>query len=111
MLPSPFSNCGLPEFPATTLPTPGNMAYWGGHVQTHPKVYIVYWGWGEKGAFPAGQTCATEKLIEGALSTTLRCDPDGAGRYMADWVHQMGGTQWAGVQTQYYQTLTDPNGK
>src|SRR5579863_6366887 len=31
MLPAPFSNCGLPEFPATTLPYPGNMAYYGGH--------------------------------------------------------------------------------
>ena len=51
MLPSPFSNCGLPEFPATTLPFPGNMAYWGGHVQTSPKIYLVYWGWGEHGAF------------------------------------------------------------
>src|SRR5690349_18739481 len=41
MLPSPLSNCGLPEFPATTLPFPGNMAYWGGHVQTSPRIYIV----------------------------------------------------------------------
>jgi hypothetical protein len=32
MLPSPFSNCGLPETPATSLPYMGNMAYWGGHV-------------------------------------------------------------------------------
>ena len=110
-LPSPFSNCGLPEFPATTLPTPGNMAYWGGHVQTNPKIYVVYWGWGEKGAFPAGRTCTSEKLVEGAATTTLRCDPDGAGRYMANWVQQLGGTQWAGVQTQYYQTVTDPSGK
>src|ERR1700744_5327330 len=53
MLPSPFSNCGLPEAPATTLPYPGNMAYYGGHVQTRPHVYLVFWGWGEKGAFPA----------------------------------------------------------
>src|ERR1700751_3451583 len=53
MLPSPFSNCGLPGVPATTLPFPGNMAYWGGHVQVKPKVYVVYWGWGQKGAFPA----------------------------------------------------------
>ncbi|HWE34031.1 MAG TPA: hypothetical protein VG410_11130, partial [Solirubrobacteraceae bacterium] len=45
LLPSPFSNCGLPEAPATTLPYLGNMAYYGGHVQTAPKVYIVYWGW------------------------------------------------------------------
>ena len=55
--PSPFSNCGLPEFPATTLPYPGNMAYWGGHVQVEPHVYVVYWGWGEKGAFPANEPC------------------------------------------------------
>src|SRR5690349_12275248 len=46
-LPSPFSNCGLPETPATSLPYMGNMAYWGGPVQVHPKEYIVYWGWGE----------------------------------------------------------------
>jgi hypothetical protein len=103
-LPAPFSNCGLPEFPATTLPVPGNMAYYGGHVVTSPKVYIVYWGWGEPGAFPASQSCASEAVTEGSLSTTLACDPDGAGKYMADFVNQFGGTDWAGVQTQYYQT-------
>jgi serine protease len=104
MLPSPFSNCGLPEFPATTLPVPGNMAYYGGHVQTAPKEYLVFWGWGEPGAFPASQTCASENLAEGSFTATLGCDPDGAGKYMADWVQQLGGTDWAGVQTQYYDT-------
>ena len=104
MLPSPFSNCGLPEFPATTLPTLGNMAYYGGHVQTTPKEYLVFWGWGESGAFPASQTCASENLTEGSFTATLACDPDGAGKYMADFVQQMGGTNWAGVQTQYYDT-------
>ncbi len=103
MLPSPLSNCGLPELPATTLPFPGNMAYWGGHVQVTPKIYVVYWGWGEPGAFP-GQTCASENITEGQLTATLACDPDGAGKYMADFVNQLGGTQWAGEQTQYYQT-------
>jgi serine protease len=102
MLPSPFSNCGLPEFPATTLPVPGNMAYYGGHVQTTPKEYLVFWGWGEPGAFPASQTCTSENLTEGTFTATLACDPDGAGKYMADFVQQMGGTDWAGVQTQYY---------
>ncbi len=104
LLPSPFSNCGLPEAPATTLPYLGNMAYYGGHVQTKPHVYLVYWGWGEKGAFPANQPCAAEQIAEGSTTATLKCDPDGAGRYMANFVYQMGGTQWAGVQTQYYQT-------
>ncbi|MGZ4226644.1 MAG: hypothetical protein ACXVTC_10415 [Solirubrobacteraceae bacterium] len=109
MLPSPFSNCGLPEFPATTLPFPGNMAYWGGHVQSTPKIYVVFWGWGEPGAFPASQTCAPETITEGATNATLACDPDGAGKYMADWVSELGGTQWAGVQSQYYQTDSSGN--
>src|SRR5580693_3186669 len=104
MLPSPFSNCGLPEFPATTLPVLGNMSYYGGHVQTTPKEYLVFWGWGESGAFPASDTCSSESITEGSLSATLACDPDGAGKYMADWVQQLGGTQWAGEQTQYYET-------
>ncbi|MGZ4171799.1 MAG: hypothetical protein ACXVRN_10560 [Solirubrobacteraceae bacterium] len=110
MVPSPFSNCGLPEAPATTLPYPANMAYWGGHVQTDPHVYIVYWGWGEKGAFPSTQSCTAQKLTYGKVSATLKCDPDGAGKYMSDWVNQLGGTQWAGEQTQYYQTVTDSSG-
>ncbi len=103
LLPSPFSACGLPEFPATTLPYPGNMAYYGGQVHTSPKIYLVYWGWGESGAFPSNQTCSSEALTEGSVSATLACDPDGAGKRMADFAYQLGGTQWAGVQTQYYQ--------
>jgi hypothetical protein len=104
MLPEPFSNCGLPEAPATTLPYPGNMAYWGGHVQVHPQVYLVYFGWGEPGAFPASAPCTSETLTEGALGASLPCDPDHAGARMADWVYQLGGTQWAAQTTQYFQT-------
>src|SRR6185437_7179999 len=99
----PTGGCGIPEAVATTLPWLGNMAYYGGHVQTTPKEYVVFWGWGEKGAFP-GQTCSSENLAEGSFTATLACDPDGAGKYMADFVQKMGGTDWAGVQTQYYDT-------
>jgi serine protease len=81
------------------------MAYWGGHVQVAPKIYIVYWGWGQSGAFPGAQ-CQSETITEGATSATLACDPDGAGTRMADFVSQMGGTAWAGVQTQYFQTAS-----
>jgi hypothetical protein len=104
MLPEPLSNCGLPEAPATTLPYPGNMAYWGGHVQVKPEIYLVYLGWGKAGAFPQTDRCKAETLNEGALSARLKCDPDGAGSRMADWVNQLGGTQWAGVSTQFYQS-------
>jgi hypothetical protein len=104
MLPEPFSSCGLPEAPATTLPYPTNMAYWGGHVQTVPKVYVVYFGWGQPGAFPASDKCKSEKIVEGSLKASLKCDPEGAGKRMADWVQQLGGTEWAGVSTQFFQT-------
>ena len=105
MLPSPFSNCGLPETPATTLPYPGPMAYWGGHVQVTPKVYLVYWGWGEPGAFAAGATCKTVRLRYGQARGRLKCDPDGVGARMADFTSQLGGTAWAGTTTQYFQTV------
>src|SRR3954452_6648642 len=98
----------VPEAFATTLPFPGNMAYYGGHVQTSPKIYLVYWGWGQAGAWPSGTNCTPTTITGGDNSDTLACDPDGAGGYMADFVDQMGGTDWAGVQTQYF--MTDANG-
>jgi len=94
----------VPETPALGVPYPGNMAYYGGHVQVTPQEYLVYWGWGEGGAWPNGTTCTSTSLTEGAFSATLPCDPDGAGKYVADFLQQVGGTPWAGVQTQYYQT-------
>lgn len=99
----------VPETPALGIPYPGNMAYFGGHVQVHPKEYLVYWGFGQSGAWPSGTTCASERITEGSLKATLPCDPDGAGRYMADFLKQIGGTPWAAVSSQYYQT--DSSGK
>ena len=102
-------NCGVPELPvAAGEPYPGQMSYYGGHVQTHPKEYLVLWGWGERGAF-GKRACSSEAIREGLLSATLGCDPDGAGKYMANFLYQIGGTQWANVQDQYYES--DPGGK
>jgi hypothetical protein len=101
-------NCGVPELPiAFGEPYPGTMSYYGGHVQTHPREYIVFWGWGEKGAFK--KDCQSERLVEGKVRAALGCDPDGAGKYMADFVYNIGGTKWAKVQDQYYQR--EPDGK
>lgn len=99
----------VPETPALGVPYPGNMAYFGGHVQVHPKEYLVYWGWGESGAWPSGTSCASERVTEGALKASLSCDPDGAGKYMANFLQQIGGTHWAGIQTQYFQTDSSGN--
>ena len=106
--------CGLGEYPATTLPELTPMVYWGGHVQVHPKEFVVFWGWGQDGAWTpaelASKACATpetvtETTITGSQSVTLPCDPIGAGKYFADFVAQLGGTQWAEVQDQYFQTV------
>ena len=79
------------------------MAYWGGRVQIHPHLYLVYFGWGRPGAF--NDDCAPVTLVEGKIRATLKCDPDGAGKHMADFTSQLGGTGWAGLQSQYYQVV------
>jgi hypothetical protein len=99
------ASCSIvPETPALGVPYPGNMAYYGGHVQVHPRQYLVYWGWGQRGAWQKGTTCRSSQITEGTLKATLPCDPRGAGRYMADFLQQAGGTHWAGVSTQFFQT-------
>ncbi len=96
------ANC-VPPAPPAGEPWPGNLAYFGGHVQTTPHIYLVFFGWGRPGAF-GNSPCAPETIVEGRLHAVLKCDPDGAGKRMADFVQALGGTKWAGVQDQYYQT-------
>jgi serine protease len=76
--------------PVAGEPAPVNMAYFGGHVQVTPKIYLVFWGWGQAGAF--------DHTTPGAPAN----DPDGAAQRMTNFVKAMGGTAWAGSQTQYY---------
>jgi hypothetical protein len=86
--------CVPPALPPVGLPAPVNMSYHGGHVQLSPKIYLVLWGWGQPGAF-------TNKPSNGNPAT----DPDGAGARMQAFSSALGGTHWAGVQTQYTQTI------
>ena len=81
---------------AAGQPMPVNMAYFGGHVQVNPKIYLVFWGWGEPGAFDhsnPGQPAS---------------DPDGVGALMQNFIAAIGGTKWGAISTQYYQN--DYNG-
>jgi len=90
--------CCLPGSPfAPGVPVPPNMGYYGGHVQVTPKIYLVFWGWGQAGAF--------DHTTPGAPTY----DPDGAAQRMTNFVKAMGGTDWAGVQTQYYETVNGQN--
>jgi hypothetical protein len=84
----------LPTCPpgvAAGQPQPVNMAYFGGHVQVKPRIYMVFWGWGQAGAF--------DHTTAGRPAN----DPDGVAARMTNFVKALGGTQWAGVQSQYYQ--------
>jgi hypothetical protein len=69
--------------PPAGAPAPVNMAYFGGHVQVTPKIYLVFWGWGEPGAF--------DHTTPGMPAN----DPDGAAARMTAFVQAMGGTAWA----------------
>ena len=83
--------------PVAGEPAPVNMAYFGGHVQVTPKIYLVFWGWGEPGAF--------DHTTPGMPAN----DPDGAAARMTAFIGAMGGTAWAGVSTQYYETVNGQN--
>jgi len=100
--PSPIPGC-VPPAPPAGEPWPGNMAYFGGHVQVTPKIYLVFYGWGRSGAF----STACHPAHNG---DPVPCDPQGAGQRMLSFTQQLGGTQWAGESTQYYETLKDPSG-
>jgi serine protease len=83
--------------PVAGEPAPVNMAYFGGHVQVTPKIYLVFWGWGEPGAF--------DHTTPGMPAD----DPDGAAARMTAFIKAMGGTSWAAVSTQYYETVNGQN--
>jgi hypothetical protein len=90
--------CCVPVAPPVAgAPAPVNMAYFGGHVQVAPKIYLVFWGWGQTGAF--------DHTTPGVPTY----DPDGAAAYMTRFIAAMGGTKWAGVSTQYYETVNGQN--
>src|SRR5439155_9550488 len=74
---------------AAGTPMPPNMAYFGGHVQVTPKIYVVFWGWGQSGAF--------DHTTPGMPAN----DPDRAAAKMPASAKAIGGTAWTGSQSQY----------
>jgi serine protease len=94
----PPAVCCLPTgLPPAGQPAMVNMAYFGGHVQVTPKIYLVFWGWGQSGAF--------DHTTPGMPTY----DPDGAAARMSNFTAAIGGTAWAGVSTQYYETVNGQN--
>jgi len=82
---------------AAGQPMPVNMAYFGGHVQVNPKIYLVLWGWGQSGAF------------DHATAGRPASDPDGVAALMTRFIAAIGGTTWGNVSAQYYQSNYNGN--
>lgn len=78
--------------PAAGQPMPVNMAYFGGPVLVHPRIYLIFWGW--------------------------HGDPNGVARDLISFFQGVGGSSWEGVVDQYYETvggrnisITNPGGQ
>ena len=81
-------------YPSTQQASTDNLIYHGGLVETVPAVYIVYWGPEWTNGFSVKQ---------GSITYTS----GGVQRYVNSFFISVGGSPWAGVQTQYGQNI-DP---
>jgi hypothetical protein len=81
--------------PSTTGASSSNLIYHGGLVETKPAVYLVYWGpqWKSGFSFAHGGFTYTNKTVV---------------NYVNSFFSRVGGSKWAGVQTQYCQNI-DPS--
>lgn len=80
LAPRPHSTMSrLIPLPALGLPQPGPLTYSGGQVEVTPKIYLVFWGWANQ------------------------ADP--AATLMSNFVGAIGGTSWAALDNQYYETV------
>jgi hypothetical protein len=82
-------------YPSTDQVSPNNLIYHGGTVQTVPSVFIVYWGTEWQSGFTATHGTFTY------TSATIQ-------NYINSFFTGVGGSQWAGVLTQYCQGIMAP---
>ena len=85
--------------PSTTNASANNLIYHGGLVETKPAVYLVFWGTEWKTGFSATVAGAT------AGSKPITYTQKDAKRYISSFFDNIGGSKWAGVQTQYCQNI------
>jgi serine protease len=80
-------------YPTAQQVSANNLIYHGGLVETVPSIYLVYWGteWQQGFSFTAGSVTYS--------STTVQ-------NYVNSFFSSVGGSPWAGVQTQYCQSIS-----
>jgi hypothetical protein len=79
-------------YPAATQASANNLIYHGGLVETTPSLYLVYWGTEWQQGFSSTQGAFTYS------NTTVE-------NYVNSFFSSVGGSVWAGVQTQYCQNI------
>jgi serine protease len=81
-------------YPTAQQASANNLIYHGGLVETVPATYLVYWGpeWKNGFSFHVGSFTYTNKTAE---------------NYLNAFFNNVGGTPYAGIQTQYCQNI-DP---
>jgi hypothetical protein len=82
-------------YPSTDQTSANNLIYHGGTVQTVPAVFIVYWGTEWQQGFTSTHGVFTY------TSATMQ-------NYIDSFFTNIGGSPWAGVQTQYCQGISAP---
>src|SRR4051794_21556872 len=82
-------------YPSTDQVAATNLIYHGGTVQTVPAIFVVYWGTEWDAGFTASHGAFTY------TSATIQ-------NYVNSFFANVGGSPWAGVQTQYCQGITAP---
>jgi hypothetical protein len=80
-------------YPTAQQVSANNLIYHGGLVETVPSVYLVYWGpeWQQGFSFTAGSFTYTSATVQ---------------NYVNSFFTNVGGSPWAGVQTQYCQGIS-----
>lgn len=80
-------------YPTAQQVSSNNLIYHGGLVETVPSVYLVYWGaeWQQGFSFSAGGFTYTNATVQ---------------NYVNSFFSNVGGSAWAGVQTQYCQGIS-----
>jgi serine protease len=82
-------------YPSTDQISANNLIYHGGTVEVTPAVYVVYWGPAWQAGFSATHGGFTY------TNTTVQ-------NYIETFFNNVGGSPWAGVQTQYCQGIMAP---
>ena len=82
-------------YPSADQVSASNLVYHGGTVQTVPAVFIVYWGTEWEHGFTSSHGAFTY------TSATIQ-------NYIDSFFTNVGGSPWAGVQTQYCQGIMAP---